>query len=956
MCNLYILLAIQILNNKNTTTLQCDTNSRSELTISELYRLFVVQSNYCVTVMYRFRLLLIIYIYFITNIGATEIEFCAKSWNVTCDCEKIDDKGLHFYCPQKGNVKIDVFLTGEYIKLDCDETMTVDDYRAISTIDLLAINRLGNHLYGVDIFTHDRFVFKNCVILSNGFGDMIQKLKGTREPKQLILDESLPSEIIDHNHRKFRSEHFNGFSDIVMLAVKSTGTEMLTLSPNTFQYVPSVTALGLTLPTLHGINGELFRNQRKLEKLELNQTPVNFTKKFFAHITSISALEVVKSVQLNTLLPSNAFELLRDVVLLVMARNNLSTLPSGLFDSNRQLKTLVIIEPELTTQPDDLLMNQKYLNHFTLSATSIETIHVDYFVKTTKLTSIDLSGNKLTSLPDAVFRSLNELVTINLASNHLKQLPESLLHILKPIKSMILNNNSLTTFPIFGQSPKGFEVLDLSDNRIDRISSENLWFPGPEWISLKNNLLTTINFSDIPSTLHTLHALNHTVHTTVHLEGNPLNCDDGLMEFIKYLEKPDNLLEIHVADGECSTPSTLTGWPVSQINVDVMMHHRSNFSSEFCSNGCDCSFRRVDQIFVMKCTKDGLAKLQRFPNTERLGYKFISLDFTNQNVTNFPILIKLPGSANVIMVNASNNNIRHFLHEMLSENWKWLDLSENRIVSLGKEVIESGKNLEELWLSGNPLECHCDTQLVYLNSSKVVDYREITCANRAGKPLHKVDDLCIEDDYLVIIALCVFALVVAVLSTFYYKYRELIYVWLYATFGRSVGKYLSEKPFDAFISFAEPDSDYVFNNLAPALENGPQHYQLCIHTRDWIAAPIIEQIYESVHNSRYTIIVLSENFLHSKWGIAEFRAAQLQANNERRSNVIMVRYGNVNDDDITNGSKEMAAYLRANTYLKWDDPWFLDKLRYSLRRTRRERRIKIHDTSMIEMSSVQQIN
>ncbi|KAG4080371.1 hypothetical protein HA402_006709 [Bradysia odoriphaga] len=875
--------------------------------------------------------------YFLETIhSGNDIELCPKSWNITCDCEKTDDELLQFYCPQKNNVKIIVSLTFYSIKLECDKAMSVKDYETIPSINLSAIDGP----YG---FSRKKFVFKNCVIPPNGFEDIVGKFNGTIKPNTLFLDESLP---FDH---KFHREHFNGFGEINKLVVRSA--ETLTLSLNTFQYVADITELEVTLPNFRDMNGELFQNQRKLQNLWLRQTPTNFTKQLFTNLASISELYIEKSV--NTL-QSNAFELL-NVVDVRMVQNNLTTLPAVLFRSNVRLNTLMISEPYLKELPHDLLVNLKHLTQFVLSSTSTKTIHVNFFEKTPQLTSIDMSDNKLEFLPDGIFRNLNQLAAINLANNKFTRL--SLPYELWSLQSLVISHNNLKTYPILVKTPL-LEYLDLSDNQIDRFSSADLWIIDvSSSINLANNNITTIDFSNIQNSLYNLYALQSKKKTIkLHLDGNPINCDDRLLDFIDYLQNPDKLLKFKVVDGKCSTPSNLKKHQLSEIDFNDILHQKSDFCSVYCSRACDCNFRREDKMLVMNCTKEGLSHLDRFPNTTGLGYKYIELLFANQNVTEFPNLSQVPGMEAVTVINASNNNIQRFSLETFHNNWQRLDLSNNKLVSLDNDLIRSwneSKKLEKLWLSGNPWECNCDTRLmqmfIFSNSIRVLNYLEITCANKAGQSLWKID-VC-RDRHIAIIALCLSAFFVTLLFTFYYKYRELINVWLYGKFGRWIGEYLSDKPFDAFISYAEPDSNYVRYHLVPALENGPEHYRLCIHTRDWIAAPIMEQIYESVHNSRYTIIVLSGNFLRSTWGVAEFRAAQVQANNEKRSNVIMVMYGDVSDDDVENGAKEMQAYLRANTYLKWDDPWFLKKLRYSLRRSRRERRVRrTYDDHAIEMT------
>jgi protein toll len=98
------------------------------------------------------------------------------------------------------------------------------------------------------------------------------------------------------------------------------------------------------------------------------------------------------------------------------------------------------------------------------------------------------------------------------------------------------------------------------------------------------------------------------------------------------------------------------------------------------------------------------------------------------------------------------------------------------------------------------------------------------------------------------------------------------------------------------------------------------------------------QISNSVNDARRTIIVMSPHYLQSNWAQWEFRVAQSHAATEKRSRIIVILYGDIGD--INKLEPDIRDYLKLNTYVKWGDKWFWEKLKYAMPHVKSSERLE----------------
>ena len=371
-----------------------------------------------------------------------------------------------------------------------------------------------------------------------------------------------------------------------------------------------------------------------------------------------------------------------------------------------------------------------------------------------------------------------------------------------------------------------------------------------------------------------------------------------------------------------------------------------------CYNICTCwKFPGVQKILADCSHRD----LTQIPNL--VGkYKNWSteLNLSRNRIQNMSFL-ENGIEKNVQVLDLSNNSRTAISIDSFTKSLQILRLHDNNITKLDYSVIEylesPNTTLSTLSLYGNPWECDCNskklTKISFIRNN-LDNVEKIRCENYK-EFLFQVDfsDFCNDKNdtdwpYKII---GIFAIVIFVISTaFCGWYQQKIKLLLVNNFCclrryRAVIEYKGET-YDAFVSFAHEDTDFVHNVLAPRLEKeSTEQFKLCLHTRDWVPGEwITEQISKSVNQSRRTIIIFSKSFLKSIWSLMEFRLAYIKALQRKEGWVIVILYIISLDEVKDDIDEELRVYLKKNTYIEWGDPYFWRKLKKSLKEGKEPRK------------------
>lgn len=193
----------------------------------------------------------------------------------------------------------------------------------------------------------------------------------------------------------------------------------------------------------------------------------------------------------------------------------------------------------------------------------------------------------------------------------------------------------------------------------------------------------------------------------------------------------------------------------------------------------------------------------------------------------------------------------------------------------------------------------------------------------------------IEDYLFFSIATLVTVLVFLLCCTTCFFYRNKLQMWCYSRFSiRSFcrqtyfDKNDRDKLFDAFVSYSLRDEVFVLEELAPILENGNSSYKLCLHYRDFPEEGLIsDTILQAIDSSRRTILILSKNFIKTEWCHFDFKSAYHQMLCTRPRKLIVILIGDMQQQKL---DPDIRYYLKANTYLCWNDKFFWEKLKCML--------------------------
>ncbi|XP_038192371.1 toll-like receptor 6 [Arvicola amphibius] len=264
-----------------------------------------------------------------------------------------------------------------------------------------------------------------------------------------------------------------------------------------------------------------------------------------------------------------------------------------------------------------------------------------------------------------------------------------------------------------------------------------------------------------------------------------------------------------------------------------------------------------------------------------------------------------------------------------------LVIEHNSVSHPSVDFFQSCQKIRSLTAGNNPFQCTCELREFIKNighiSGQVVEgwpdsYRCDSPESAKGTPLQDfhMSPLSCDTVLLIVTIGATFLVLVAILAflCLYFDlpwYLRMMCQW---TQTRHRARNIPEEElqrklqFHAFVSYSEHDSIWVKNELLPNLEK--DGIRVCLHERNFIPGKsIVENIIHFIEKSYKSIFVLSPHFIQSEWCHYELYFAHHNLFHEGSDNLILILLEPIQQDNIPSRYHKLRALMTQRTYLEW---------------------------------------
>ena len=702
---------------------------------------------------------------------------------------------------------------------------------------------------------------------------------------------------------------------------------------------------------------------------------------FLTGLPSFRTLSSLENLDLqNNVLPKldkSGFGGLNNLRRLNMSRNDIQQIPIGIFTDLNQVVHMDLGFNQLSQFKDDSFRGLEAMTDLSLKSNNITDISFSLRILD-NLKDIDLSSNKI----EEIYRGQipDSIMYINLDSNQLKYISPNTFRTMYRLRRVILTNNKLRTLPKISVEVKQNLIprpqMLIAWNHL-RCDCETSWLKDIEDLKyLDEDIDSLPGFPDY-RILSCDSVYDKWMTFFKKVPRSHFLCE--------YKEKCDNNCPCCGFD-HCYCKHVCPSPCMCLVGDDHLPIHRVHCESRNLTSVPDSLPPGATEVVlesnniaeIQKHTFLGLANVEvlylnhsniySLENGSFVGLKSLKILYLNDNFLSVIYSATFKGITQLEELYLQNNQISFIETGVLSSfgNLLIVSLQNNFLTSVNISDVSMLVNHSRVLLSNNIWTCQmpfvCEfKQFINQYAPAIPDANNIRCqlerdfeAGPAVIPFLDYNDdvICVENNTLLIntsfnkavrvgdvkrlaamvgISIATLVVVVAVVLVIWKK--ELLQVWCFSKFGwRMLAKDTKDaddkRMYDAFVVCSNKDEYFVIHELTPKLERGHKRFKLCLHFRDFtVGESIAEAIVNSIENSKRTIVVLSDNFLECEWCKFGFQTAHQQVLHERNNRMIVIVMHDIDEKRL---DPQLKIHMKTRTYLKYRDPWFWEKLFFSM--------------------------
>ncbi|KAM9308469.1 uncharacterized protein PAF06_012677 [Gastrophryne carolinensis] len=583
----------------------------------------------------------------------------------------------------------------------------------------------------------------------------------------------------------------------------------------------------------------------------------------------------------------------------------------------------------------------EHLQKLDLSFSELRQVTVSQIQKFYNLLEMDLSNNHIERFKVCVNESVPamKLVYLNVSYNYLTNLQNGHFACLKDLQILSLENNKIN------------HIAQSAFNGLDQLQVLNLQY---------NNLFVSDNimFSNLFSLRHlnlygnTIQDLDpQTFQHLVHLQNLSLTCHEMLdLHPLTYMQKSLRHISIKATTlllkedflGDFSSLRTF------EIDAPSVVLSCAKFSQ--------AKELHLRDLQFLGCARAQSGSFPNFTNIEKLYYTGNPEDFSDSTLGT---MLKYLPSLQYLYLQDTVKMVKHghlYVHELFEglsrlkvlhlknsgiDSWDSKDITRDfhdleflfieiqKIEEIKVTIFDSMPNLRYIYFLQTMFPCSCkfNELLSWLESGthvSIVNFHQQQCLinQNATNLMSFLRSNCqTKLDLIMFLVTLLFTLLFLCVSLFYESiWWYLLYMvytikcWLNRK--QAMGQY----DYDVFVSYNKHDQLWVFQELLPNLElNGPPFFKVCIHDRDFeIGRDILDNITECICKSRWTVCVISHNFLQSNWCSLEMRMAIYRLLDESKDSLILIFIEKITREELQYHHR-LTKLMNKKTYLDWPE-------------------------------------